>query len=94
VLAEQVLFKPARQRRQIFAGRRGASRVEARPVAGAVEIVVRDEGPGIPAEALDRLFHKFYRADARGSPARRDRPGGLPIAKGFVEALGGTIAGA
>ena len=57
----------------------------------AVEIVVRDEGPGIPPGALDRLFHKFYRADA-GDRQRAGTGLGLAIAKGFVEALGGVIA--
>ena len=52
---------------------------------------MRDEGPGIPAEALDRLFDKFYRADA-GDRQRAGTGLGLAIAKGFVEAQGGTIA--
>jgi two-component system sensor histidine kinase KdpD len=89
VLAEQVLFNLLDNAAK-YSPAGGRIEVEARPVAGAVEIVVRDEGPGIPAEALDRLFHKFYRADA-GDRQRAGTGLGLAIAKGFVEALGGTI---
>ena len=90
VLAEQVLFNLLDNAAK-YSPAGGRIEVEARPVAGSVEIVVRDEGPGIPAEALDRLFHKFYRADA-GDRQRAGTGLGLAIAKGFVEALGGTIA--
>src|SRR5882762_3060983 len=90
VLAEQVLFNLLDNAAK-YSPAGGRIEVEARAVGGAVEIVVRDEGPGIPAEALDRLFHKFYRADA-GDRQRAGTGLGLAIAKGFVEALGGTIA--
>ena len=90
VLAEQVLFNLLDNAAK-YSPAGGRIEVEARPVGGAVEIVVRDEGPGIPAEALDRLFDKFYRADA-GDRQRAGTGLGLAIAKGFVEAMGGTIA--
>ena len=55
----------------------------------AIEIV--DEGPGIPAADLERIFDKFYRVQAQDR--RRAGTGlGLPICRGFVEALGGSIA--
>ena len=90
VLAEQVLFNLLDNAAK-YSPAGGRIEVEARLAGGSVEIVVRDEGPGIPAEALDRLFHKFYRADA-GDRQRAGTGLGLAIAKGFVEALGGTIA--
>ena len=90
VLAEQVLFNLLDNAAK-YSPAGGRIEVEARPAGGSVEIVVRDEGPGIPAEALDRLFHKFYRADA-GDRQRAGTGLGLAIAKGFVEAQGGTIA--
>lgn len=55
-----------------------------------VQISVTDMGKGIPREDLERVFEKFYR---RGKPDGR-APGtglGLSIARGFVEAMGGTI---
>ena len=55
------------------------------------EIVVRDEGSGIPTDSVDRLFDKFYRADD-GDRRRAGTGLGLAIAKGFVEVQGGTIA--
>jgi signal transduction histidine kinase len=55
------------------------------------EIIVRDAGIGIPAEALPRIFERFYRVD----PARSREAGGaglgLCIAKTIAEAHGGKI---
>ena len=70
----------------------GRIEIEARRAGERVEIVVRDEGPGIAAEALDRIFDKFYRADD-GDRRRAGTGLGLAIAKGFVEVQGGTLAG-
>ena len=56
---------------------------------GGVAIRVMDDGPGLPAESLERVFDKFYQAAGR-SPAGRDGLG-LAICRGFVEALGGSI---
>jgi two-component system sensor histidine kinase KdpD len=90
VLAEQVLFNLLDNAAK-YSPAGGRIEVEARATDGAVEIVVRDEGPGIRAEALGHLFNKFYRADA-GDRQRAGTGLGLAIAKGFVEAQGGTIA--
>ena len=55
-----------------------------------IEIAVEDEGPGIPPDALQRVFEKFVRlSGADGRPAGTGL--GLAIAKGVVEAMGGTI---
>jgi two-component system sensor histidine kinase KdpD len=92
VLAEQALFNVLDNAAK-YSDPGGRIEVEARAAADRVEIVVRDEGPGIPAEAFDRLFDKFYRSDA-GDRRRAGTGLGLAIAKGFVESLGGTITAA
>ena len=54
---------------------------------------ILDEGIGIPENDLERIFEKFYRA--RGADRQRAGTGlGLAICRGFVEAMGGTIAAA
>lgn len=51
-------------------------------------IAIADRGPGLPPEALPRLFDKFYRAPN----AKSGGTGlGLSIVKGFVEAHGGRV---
>jgi signal transduction histidine kinase len=58
------------------------------PAAPGALITVTDEGEGIPEETAARVFTKFWRGGAR----RGGTGLGLFIAKGIVEAHGGTIA--
>lgn len=43
-------------------------RVATRIVPGGAELVVEDEGPGIPAELYDRVFDRFYRMPDQAQP--------------------------
>jgi two-component system OmpR family sensor kinase len=58
--------------------------------AGGVEIVVRDNGIGIPEQDLPHLFERFYQVDKSRGP-QRGTGLGLAITKEIVEAHGGTI---
>jgi signal transduction histidine kinase len=55
---------------------------------GEMEIVIADRGPGVPPDALPRLFDKFYRAP--NAPAGGAGLG-LSLVKGFVEVQGGHV---
>ncbi len=46
---------------------------------------VIDEGPGIPADEVDRIFERFYRAGGTGT-ARSGRGIGLTIARSLARA--------
>jgi signal transduction histidine kinase len=71
----------------------GASiEVGARRDGDEVEIAVKDDGPGIPAEQLAHIFERFTRGDA-GLTQRVGGTGlGLAISKSLVELHGGSIA--
>ncbi|HKR63927.1 MAG TPA: ATP-binding protein, partial [Thermoanaerobaculia bacterium] len=56
------------------------------------EIRVADDGPGVPAEHVAKIFDRFYRADASRSRSTGGAGLGLAIAKQLVELHGGTIA--
>jgi two-component system sensor histidine kinase KdpD len=58
-----------------------------------VKLQVLDEGDGIPAEDLERIFDKFHRAQ-KGDQVRAGTGLGLSISRGFVEAMHGTITAA
>jgi two-component system sensor histidine kinase KdpD len=88
VLLGQVLFNLLDNAAKHAAGE--PVKIYARTDGKEIVISVTDAGRGIPAKDLDAVFGKFFR---RGKPDGRV-PGtglGLSIAKGFVEAMGGTI---
>ena len=60
---------------------------------GRLELQVSDEGAGLPNDARERVFAKFYRVHA-GDSQRAGTGLGLAICRGFVEAMGGTITAA
>lgn len=65
--------------------------LSAQMVNDAVIVAVKDQGSGIPAAELDRIFGRFYRLDA----GRSREPGrfglGLALVKAIAEAHHGTV---
>jgi signal transduction histidine kinase len=72
-------------------GREGARvRITAAPTAGALEVRVEDDGPGVPPEIEATLFQPFV--TGRGRDAKHPGTGlGLAIAARWVERHGGAI---
>ena len=58
----------------------------------AVVLDVEDDGPGMPAEQAQRVFERFYRADAARNRASGGTGLGLAIVAGLVNAHGGTVS--
>ncbi|WP_416070090.1 ATP-binding protein [Streptomyces scabiei] len=65
------------------------AQVSAGALGGRVEVLVTDRGPGVPGEATERIFAPFQR---HGDAPRGTGVGlGLAVARGFAEAMGGTL---
>lgn len=56
-----------------------------------MQVLVRDEGPGIPEDELDHIGERFYRTDKARSRAEGGSGLGLSIARALVEAHGGEL---
>jgi two-component system OmpR family sensor kinase len=56
------------------------------------EIVVKDTGPGMPKEEAQRVFERFYRADASRARSHGGSGLGLSIVAAIVAAHGGTVS--
>ena len=64
----------------------GTVTVVIEPHEEGAAVTVRDEGTGIPPEAVPRVFRQFWRSRRRGGTGL-----GLFIVKGLIEAHGGAI---
>jgi signal transduction histidine kinase len=73
-----------------YTPRGGQVRLLTRPGEGGVEIVVQDNGSGIPAADLPRIFERFYQVDKTRGP-RRGTGLGLAITREIIQAHGGRI---
>jgi len=56
-----------------------------------VEVRVEDNGPGIPPDATDRVFERFYRVDRARSREQGGTGLGLAIVKHIVQSHGGEV---
>jgi signal transduction histidine kinase len=65
---------------------RGTVTIDVSRFGDGLQVVVEDEGDGVPVEMWPRIFARFWRGDRRGSTGL-----GLYIVKGLVEAHGGMI---
>jgi PAS domain S-box-containing protein len=69
----------------------GKVEVHVQPYDEGVLVSVIDTGEGIPAEQLPHVFDRFFQVSNAKMGARHGAGLGLPIARGIVEAHGGTI---
>ena len=68
----------------------GTVRIVVRRLKNEVEIVVDDDGPGIPSDALEKIFERFY-TDRPNQSFGQNSGLGLSISKQILEAHGGSI---
>ncbi|MBI3210750.1 MAG: HAMP domain-containing histidine kinase [Candidatus Solibacter usitatus] len=75
-----------------YAGAHGPITISAREELGRIVLTVSDNGPGLPEDALDKVFAPFYRLDTVRTPDSGGFGLGLSIVKACVEASGGTVS--
>lgn len=68
-------------------------RVDISIVATAHDVILTfaDDGPGVPDEALSRLFDSFYRTDKARTDIQKGNGLGLAVTKQIIEAMDGSI---
>ena len=74
-----------------YTPRGGHVDVDLKTEGGTVSIEVSDTGPGVPPDAIPRVFDRFYRTDGARSRQTGGFGLGLAIARGIVRAHGGDI---
>ena len=87
---EHVLLSNLIENALKFSPSGGTVTVAARTTHDAVQVRVSDEGNGVPQGEQERIFRKFYRAEAAGQPTGGTGLG-LFIARGLASAMGGRV---
>lgn len=90
VLFEQVLFNVLDNASK-YAPRGTTVRVSGQRSNDKIRLQIEDEGEGIPSGEAEHIFDRFHRA-TKGDQVRAGTGLGLTIARGFIEAMGGTIS--
>ncbi|MBM3593175.1 MAG: HAMP domain-containing protein [Alphaproteobacteria bacterium] len=75
-----------------FSPPHGTVKVTARPAGPMMEVVVEDEGPGIPEQKLEGIFERFYSERPSGERFGQHSGLGLSISRQIVEGLRGRIS--
>ncbi len=88
VLLEQVLVNLLENAAR-YAPKHSAVEVAARIEGDALVLEVRDRGPGIAPSEAERVFDRFYRSP--DAPPGKGVGLGLAVARGFVEAMDGSV---
>jgi two-component system sensor histidine kinase CpxA len=70
----------------------GPIKVSAQGHENRVSILVTDSGPGVPEDALHRLFDPFFRPETARTRETGGTGLGLAIVKSCIEACGGTVS--
>ena len=74
-----------------FSPPRGRIGIQARESGGSVEVIVDDDGPGIPDGKLEQIFDRFYSERPREERFGQHSGLGLSISRQIVEALRGRV---
>ena len=69
----------------------GSAVVEASAGSDGIRVVVRDQGPGIPADKLEAVFEPFYRVEASRGRTTGGHGLGLTVARNIARAHGGDV---
>jgi two-component system sensor histidine kinase KdpD len=90
VLFEQAIFNLLDNAAK-YSARGSTIQINGRRDGDSVVLEIVDEGVGIPASDVERIFDKFYRVQ-KGDQVRPGTGLGLAIARGFIGAMHGTIS--
>ncbi len=75
-----------------YAADAGRIQVDARRAGDRVVILVRDEGPGIPAAEREAVFEAFHQVGEHGIAGRRGLGLGLALARDLMRLMGGELS--
>jgi two-component system sensor histidine kinase ChvG len=75
-----------------FSPSHGTVKVSARHAGAMIEVVVEDQGPGIPEQKLESIFERFYSERPSGERFGQHSGLGLSISRQIVEGLRGRIS--
>ncbi len=74
-----------------FSPKGGTVTVRVKGRGSFTEIVVEDQGPGIPEADRERIFERFYSSRPHADEGRRHAGLGLAIVKAIVQGYGGSV---